>query len=678
MEHTSPNALPDAAPEVLTSSTNLSISPATWAAAGAVAKWVGEKVGGGIAGAIGGSIFSSVMDAIGMGGPDLVGKLDLISEQLVQVQKTLDRLVEMTAEILKQLGELKDFMERSLKVEALVAAMTRIDVAYGSPTSESLLVASGSDGAISLRLLTEKMPHFPGVTPQELEAKAKAFASYVSDIPGCVETINVILAKAAFGQTSLLNHWARELSQQVKGGKIGREDAYLVLEGYFLNAISVQLKGVSVHCVALGTERLGKAFIKEYLEDTFAKTMANETAAYLEAVEIMVFSSLPPTMAVGLYPALDDVREFPKHVDEILLRADLVCAALNLVGNKPGSDGTLSPSIQAAIKGIYGRALYRPSDLNNGQPPAFGLKGYTAQAGALVRKVPLPCLDLTQNAAREPVLSDLSNCSAFVAHYRWAFATPEPAVGAPIDPGMRGGVRPALYPVFGADQPQVLAAGVLDVNPIYCALRPGAEFPYEYKPLPPGYDDLTVKDQRFDKYRHPLMNAQQIAYEVSYTVFNIYRANAKYRGEVNIKLFRYDGAPAKVRLTAHLLSRLKSDTRKDHNGGTAFRNPYSLLAHLRLMLPDGSKRKFYTSTEEFGYNKPLDMEGSAAYSAFERPYDAYYMGGFGIDIDLKPGVYGLQLDNEIYYPGAPKRSEGWNCTGLGFQLRHVTLERAGG
>ncbi|HEY0726710.1 MAG TPA: hypothetical protein VGD38_01490, partial [Pyrinomonadaceae bacterium] len=92
-----------------------------------------------------GKVFSEVMDAIGMGGPNLVEKLDKISEQLVQVQKSLDRLTEMTAEILKQLAELRDFMEKSLQIQTLVGAMTRIDGAYGS-ASEQLLVKADDSG----------------------------------------------------------------------------------------------------------------------------------------------------------------------------------------------------------------------------------------------------------------------------------------------------------------------------------------------------------------------------------------------------------------------------------------------------------------------------------------------------------------------------------------------------
>lgn len=41
--------------------------------------------------------------------------------------------------------------------------------------------------------------------------------------------------------------------------------------------------------------------------------------------------------------------------------------------------------IQTAIQGIYGRALFRPSDLNNGTPPSIVPAGCTAAAGTAVR-----------------------------------------------------------------------------------------------------------------------------------------------------------------------------------------------------------------------------------------------------------------------------------------------------
>ena len=239
----------------------LGLSPATWAIAGSLAKWTGEKIGGAVVGNIAGKLFEEALKLVGLGQPDLVAKLDKITNQLVEVQRSLDRLTEMTAEILKQLAELKDFMEKSLKIEALLTAMNRIEVAYGSASGEVLLTDAPTGRAISMRLLLEKMPHFDGITPKQLQDASTDFAAYVTDMPDQIETIHRILAKAAFGQISLLTHWAKELGQQVNSKKISMESAYLVLEGYFLQALSIQLKGVSVHCAALAVDALGPQLI---------------------------------------------------------------------------------------------------------------------------------------------------------------------------------------------------------------------------------------------------------------------------------------------------------------------------------------------------------------------------------------------------------------------------------
>lgn len=670
MEKMNPTAHSDEelAPQA-SSPPGLGLSPATWAAAGAVAKWVGEKVAGGIVGAAAGKVFSEVMDAIGLGGPDLVGKLDRISDQLVQVQRSLDRLIEMTEEILKQLAELKDFMVKSLKIEALVAAMTRIEVAYGSASDRAPLGAS--PGAISLRLLVEKMPRFKDVTQKDLQDAALSFAKYVSDIPDQIATIQRVLTDTAFGQDSLLTYWAKELAQQVKANRIGREAAYLVLEGYFLRAVSVQLKGVSVHCVALGTDRLGPDFIREFLQDDFAKTMKSETAAFVEAVELLLFLTLAPTMPTGLQDGLGE-REFPKHVDEILLRADLLCAALNLTGHKPDATGKSSPSIQAAIQGIYGRALLRPSDLTNGNPPAIAPAGYRAAAGADMRTLPFPCLDLIESEGRA-VLRDATSSFVRVAHYFWAFPSPEPAVGKPIDPTLRGGVTPARYPIFGPDEPPVLAAGVFDVSRLYRGLPSGARKTYTFTKFPGGNFDLGYYDERCTDYHHALTNDKGYAFETFFNVVHIYRLSTRQHSYVVHPLFSYSGGPAKVRLTAHVASAIHRNPRLDGQHGTALGQWWEVYNHLKLRRVNGWEREFYNSVDAYGDRHPISVNTWDA--PWSEHYDRRYDGLFSIDFDLEAGVYELLLDSEVAFTEAPLRYEGWQSTSLGFFLHGLSLER---
>ena len=589
-----------------------------------------------------------------MGGPDLVGKLDQISDQLIQVQRSLDRLTEMTAEILKQLAELKDAIETSLKTERLNDAKTRINEAYGDPPREASLRGVAANLPISLRMLVETMPHFKDITAKDLEAAAKGFAAAVSisNIHFAVATIQDVLVEASFGQVSLLAHWAKELAQQVKANKIDREAAYLVLEGYFLQAVSVQLKGVSVHCVALGTEKFGPELVIAYLGKEYAPKMASQTAAFVEAVELLLCLTLAPSMPTAMQDGKGE-REFPKHVDEILLRADLLSAALNLVGHKPDSMGKLSPSIQAAIQGIYGRALLRPSDLNNGNPPPIAPAGYSPAAGAAVRKLSFPCLDLVEKDGHS-TLKDATASAVTVAHYFWAFPSTEPAVGKPIDPSQRGGVTPARYPVFGEDQPLVLAAGVFDVSRLYLGLPKGAQKSYNFSKFPGGNNDLGYYDEKCTPYHHALTNEQGDAFQTFFTVVNIYRLNIRQHSYVVHPLFNYSGGPAKLRLTAHIASIVHREPRKDGEHGTAFAQWREVYSHLKLRHSKGWEKEFYNSPNEFGWDKPLSLNGSAAYSAWDENYVNRRDGLFSVDFDLEAGDYDLILDSEVAFTtGAP-------------------------
>ncbi len=650
----------------------LKLDPATWAIAGALGKWVGEKVAGGIVGAAAGKLFSEVMDAIGLGGPDLVARLDQISNQLVEVQRSLDRLTEMTAEILKQLAALKEFFEKSLKIETLLAAMTRIDVAYnGSPT---LLGEGATTSPVYLRELVEKMPHYDKMTPEKLKQAALDFAAYVSDMPDRIATIQSVLAKAAFGQDSLPMYWARELAQYVNGKKMTREAAYLVLEGYFLQAISSQLKGVSVHCVALGTDQtVGPQRIRTYLEDNFAKMMLSETAAFVEAVEVLMVSTLKPSMPTGLQDGMGE-REFPKEVDELLLRADLISAALNLVAHKPDQAGKPSPSIQAAIQGIYGRTLLRPSDLNNGAAPSIAPAGYPAAAGTAVHQLPFPCLDLTFKDGRS-ILKDVSASPVSVAHYFWPFPSTTPAEGTPIDPSQRGGVKPARYPVFGPDQPGVLAASLFDVSRLYRGLPSGTPHSYKFDKFQGGSPDLGYYNERCTPYHHPLTNDKGDAFETFFTMVHIYRLDIRQHSFVWHPLFTYSGAPIKVRLTAHVASIIHRDPRKDGQGGTAFGQDWEVFNRLRLKHPNGSENQFYNSVDAFGVDRPISVQGSDAYSHWNDNYDARRDGVFSIDFDLVPGDYQLMLDSEIAVFVCEHRYEGWQSTSLAFFLHGLSIER---
>jgi hypothetical protein len=176
--------------------------------------------------------------------------------------------------------------------------------------------------------------------------------------------------------------------------------------------------------------------------------------------------------------------------------------------------------------------------------------GGKAVAGATVRELPFPRLDLTTEASGRAVLKDATSSPVTVAHYYWEFPSREPEAGKPIDPGQRGGVTPARYPVFGADQP-VLAAGVFDVSRLYRGLPTGAQKTYDYSKFPGGNDDLGYRDEICTPYHHALTNDKGDAFETKFTVLNIYRLETRQHSYVVHPLFKYSGGPAKIRLTAH-------------------------------------------------------------------------------------------------------------------------------
>jgi hypothetical protein len=660
------------------SNAGVGISPATWAAASGVTKWVGEKIAGAIVGNVAGKLFEEVLDAIGLGGPDMVGKLDHISDQLVEVQRSLDRLTELTTEILKQLTELKAFMEKTVKLETLIAALDRIDVTYGKPAdlaASSKANANGPGRAISLRLLTEKMPHFKDVTKVELLLAANEFAAYVSDIPTCIETIHTALAKAAFEQQSLLTHWAVELSAQVRAGKIDRQKACLVLECYFLQIISTQLKGVCVHCVALGTnQKLGPQFIHEFLADDFAKTMASETAAYLAATELLLCTTVPPIMLTGLRDDLGEA-EFPAEIDELLLRAEVICAALNLVGHKPGSGGQLAPSIRAAMQGIYARALLRPSDLKDNVPPTLAVKGYAAIAGTGLHTLAFPCLDLVEKNGKA-TLQDATTTWVNVARYFWPLSSPVPAEGTVLDPSRRGGVKMVKHHVFGEKEEPVFAAGLFDVGHLYRGLPAGAKRSHTYAKFPGGYNDIGYYHESCESTHHPLTNEAGVALETFFNVVNIWRASIQQFSRVVHPLFTYAGGKARVRLVGHIGGRLGREPRKDGQGGTAFAQNYEIVNHLKLRFPNGSEKEFYNSVTSFGPDRPLgvNVDGGASHywhEFYDQRRDSY----FAIEFDLEPGNYDLVLDSEVAFAEGPKRYEGWQSSSLRFYLHGLALQR---
>ncbi len=653
--------------DFLESGSRLQFSAPSWSAVGGLTKWVGKNAASGIVGSAAGMLFQEFLSAVGLGGPDLVGKLDEISNKLSEVQRSLERLTSMTAEVLQQFGELRIFMEKSMKVDALLTAMARIDVAYGRK-GDKLMSPNLGGSAISLRMLTETMPRLDGATPEYLQGAAKEFASYVSDVPTCIDTIRRMLVEGSFGQVSLLQHWVRELVQQILAKKISRESAYLVLEGYFLQAVSVQMQGLCVHGVALSTDKLATQLIKDYLEQDFGTLMREQISAYLAAVDDLIFSTLDPIMLTG-FKEMDE-REFPRHVDEILLRADLLCAVLSLIGKKP--DGVLASSPQAAIQGIYARSLFRPSDLANEKAPVMNLNGYKPAPAASQYQLPFKCLDLYAPGGK-PTLRDVDKAKVSMARYRWSFPASMPPVGEAIDTRFRGSATPAMYPVFGPDEPKVQAAGIFNGSPLFRGLPSDVPSNASTKLFPSGNPHITYFNQKSTCSRHALTNDPGVSIKSSFEVHHAWRARTHETSHLVHRLFSYSGGRVRLRLSAHVTTSLSIGPRLD--GDKFFYFHHSQIFHvLKLRFPDGSEKDVYNSSTAF--DGEVDLNGGifqpGHHTKFSRADKR--KGKFKIEFDLVPGEYQLVLYNTTKIDLGFPDYEGWNTTNLSFDLGLVTLE----
>jgi len=311
--------------------------------------------------------------------------------------------------------------------------------------------------------------------------------------------------------------------------------------------------------------------------------------------------------------------------------------------------------------------------LSNETPPHLMIAGYTAAAPTAVGKPPIVCLDLTESSGRQE-LRDVNASPVTMAHYFWKFNSPEPAAGKPIDPEQRGGVTPARYPVFGADKP-VLAASVFDVSRLYRGLKAGTKQSYRFDKFPGGDNDLGIKVEEFKFFHNPLTNDKGDAFETFFTVHHIWRLDSRQNSWVVHPLFKYSGAPAKVRLTAFVTSIIDRAPRKDGQGGTAFGQTWDVFNRLHLWHSKGSKQTFYISVDSFGKDKPVSNEGSAAYSAWRQNYNCRRDGYFTIDFDLEAGDYELAMQSEAAFWRGPKRYEGWQSTSLAFFLHGLSIER---
>lgn len=628
-------------------------------AIGGIAAFVGKNLASSIVGTAGGKIFAMAMEAIGLGGDGVAAALKDISDRLGKVEKTVAEIKALCEEILERLEALQTSMEQSMLEGRLGPAFSNIRAAYGGPGT--LRAEHALAGPISTPTLMELLNSLPKTTTKaELKEYAEAFrrgADADWKLTTQIVTISDVLTKTLGQSKSLLNRWAQGLITSMAKNELTLDFAYQTLEGYFLQAVGQQLTAVAMHCFVLGQDANPDTRLKYYLEEEFGPKMIAQTDEFLYAVERLVLSRVHLAKVPSTF-TMPQSGEFPSEMESIFLRADLLCAALNLVGNKSSA---ASPRL--AIIGIYGRCLARPSDIVNGTGPEIRIAGVAASRGIVGRAVEfIKAVDLRRDGDRL-MLEDAAKSGPVIVRYFLPWREPLPAQGTPIDTRFRGGVSPAFYNVF-SDNEWPLAAGFVDFSPLLQGAPADAPTTLDSNSLFRTDDPHTVIRQPafVAQSSHPLVRptTNVIEWEFDHAA----KAHGTWHRTTAFHLFKYTGVEAPMRLQVNVFCETKNVTRmKPYHSD---RREIDLNAKIVLIRRPSEGTQFYNSSEEQG--RVLDLNNRPA------GYGASVESWKTLDFTVKPGEYALHLDFLQWMGTMHPNYKGWETDRLLFKLKGVFIE----
>jgi hypothetical protein len=618
--------------------------------------WVGKNLASGIVGAAGGKIFGAAMEALGFGGPDVGALLTDISNRLVVVEKTVAEIKVLCEEILRQIEELRVTMEQYFGEAKLAEAFTEIDAAYGV-TPTLLSESEPPSSSVSAPTLMELLNSLPKTkTPEQLKVYATEFVRAEEatwKIARQVVSIHDVLTSNVGQGTTLLKRWTDALLVAIKNNKITIDSAYLTLEGYFLQAIGKQLTGVAIHSFALGAEK-DPSRIDYYIQQEFAPRMHAQTDEFLSNVERLVLSRTRLLKVPSAF-TMEQSGEFPPEMESIFLRADLLCASLNLVGN------TRNVSLKNAVAGVYGRSIARRSDLKGTQGPSITLPGFAASTGTVARAIdPLHAVDLRRDGDRL-ILEDYSKSAPTIVRYflPWPGALPEQ--GKPVDTRFRGGVRPAYHDVF-SDKDWPLAAVFVDLTPILTGAPASAPPTIDGNTLfPTGNPHTIIKQTTFvPNPTHPLVKPTNNIFE--WTFEHATKAHGGWNRTTAFHLFKYNGAEAKMRLHINALCEVKVAVRQFR----ATIREIDLKTRVTLIHKPITGELVYDSGDEKGGVLRL-ANRSTGYVASVESWSQ-------LDFEVNPGEYSLHVDFITWIGTKHTAFKGWESDRLTYILKGVYVE----
>ena len=625
-----------------------------------LASFVGKNLATDILGAAGGKIFASAMKAIGLGDDGVAAELKEISDRLAVVEQTVAEIKALCEEILSRLQALQTAMEQSMLEGSLGTAFSNIRAAYGG--SGTLRAESASTATpISTPTLTELLTSLPlSTTKAQLKEYSEAFRTGADSqwkLTTQIVTISDVLTKPVGHSKSLLNRWAEGLILSMGKNEITLDSAYLTLEGYFLQAVGQQITAVAMHCFVLGSDPNPDSRLKFYLEEDFAPKMRAQTDEFLYAVERLVLSRVRLLKVPSVF-TMPQSGEFPPEMESIFLRADLLCAALNLVGNKH----TIA-SAKEGVAGIYGRCLARPSSIVDKTGPQLTIPGVDDSRGTVGRSLEsLKAVDLRREADRL-ILEDIEKSSPVVVRYFFPWKGALPEQGKPIDARFRGGIRPAYYDVF-ADKDWPLAAGFVDFGPLLQGAPADAPPTLDKNTLFRTDNPHTVFTQRtfVPQPSHPLVRPAMNLIEWEFA--HVVKADGTWDRATDFHLFKYAGAEGRMRLHLDVRCGVKNVSRiKPFYSGL---RAIDLYVEVGLMKKPGEETRIYNSRDEQGKVLVLVNRGEH----YEASVDSWK----ALEFAVKPGEYALHL-NFINWKGKEKGNrKGWESDMLYFFLKGVYVE----
>jgi hypothetical protein len=628
--------------------------------ASSVAKWTAGNLASGVVGAAGGMLFGKALDAIGLGEPDLAKMLTDISNRLIGIENELRATKQLTEQILQELRELRVTMDQSFAAGPLKDAFTKIDTAYGTAPALKAQKKRIQGGKVSAPSLMELLNSLSKTeTPARLKEYADAFVDAeqnVWQITTQIQAIHNVLATRVGEASTVLEAWADGLILAVKSGKLSLAAASRTLEGYFMQAIGKQVTAVSMHCFALGKET---SRIDYFMKTDFGAKMRAQTDEYLRCIEKLVFSPTTVKKVPSTF-TMQQSGEFHADAESILLRADLICASLNLVSNTRKVN-----SLKEAISGAYGRVLARKSDMGaDGKGPKMILPGLTWINGRIGGKLDnLHVVDLTLSG-NTLSLGSYEDSSPTLIRYYWPWKT-LPAEGKPLEPVFRGDVTPRYYDVF-EDKNYVLAAGFLDFRTLLVG-APGNTPPTLTKntDFPPANSHAVINQKTFKPHHpHPLAGRPPVAANtIEWRFDHAWKWEGTRLRSSTFSLFKYSGGKAKLRITANVSCSV------EHLPKCPTWGDNDCNARLNLVEPGGGEKLFYNSEN--------DGDGRLALIHRRGNYKAKLESWPTIEIELSPGSYALSLDFKSwvgYRTPVFEYYDGWNLDSLHFELNGLYVE----